>query len=124
MAMQGEFHIFSNFVKGFDWRIETTYLLQIIIVTCHHLLDWLYVVLTMQNISVTCHHILDWLYVVLTMQNISVTCHHILDWLHTCRPSRLHRSEGIQATAGQHSVGSSHNRPTQPSPGIVRLGYK
>ena len=104
MAMHGEFHIFSNFVKGFDWRIETTYLLQIIIVTCHHLLDWLYVVLTMQNIS--------------------VTCHHILDWLHTCRPSRLHRSEGIQATAGQHSVGSSHNRPTQPSPGIVRLGYK
>ena len=49
-------------------------------------------------------------------QIIAITIHQILDWPHTYRPSLQHRSEGIQATAGQHSVGSSHTRPTRPLP--------
>ena len=45
------------------------------------------------------------------------TFHHLLiGCRHTCRPSLRHRSEGIQARAGQHSDGSSRTPPTQPSP--------
>ena len=96
MAMHGEFHIFSNFVNGFDWRIETTSRLQIVGITFHLL---------------RCH-------LVPIMQMIGTTFHHLLDrQKHTCRPSRQHRSEGIQATAGQRFAGSSRTRPTQPSPG-------
>ena len=97
MAMHGEFHIFSNFVNGFDWRIETTSRLQIVAIT-FHLLHWFLVVPIMQMIGTTFHHLLD-------------------RQKHTCRPSRQHRSEGIQATAGQRFAGSSRTRPTQPSPG-------
>ena len=97
MAMHGEFHIFSNFVNGFDWRIETTNRLQIVGIT-FHLLHWLLVIPIMQMIGTTFHHLLD-------------------RQKHTCRPSRQHRSEGIQATAGQRFAGSSRTRPTQPSPG-------
>ena len=95
--MHGEFHIFSNFVNGFDWRIETTNRLQIVGIT-FHLLHCLLVVPIMQMIGTTFHHLLD-------------------RQKHTCRPSRQHRSEGIQATAGQRFAGSSRTRPTQPSPG-------
>ena len=58
------------------------------------------------------------LLVIQIMQMIGTTFHHLLDrQKHTCRPSRQHRSEGIQATAGQRFAGSSRTRPTQPSPG-------